>query len=367
MLFAVTAAAVPAPSGTGTSGPITQRRVASGWVTFWRFDDGVASVLHRPGLFRDVSMFWFRATRRSSVVEQSPGSQPAEAELIDAVDRIQAQGVRVYVAVNDQGLGAHPMAGLLGDPARTRDLVNSLVGTVKRIGADGVDIDFEAMNFGPAGDKARVRTRFPAFLARLHSRLAANGLLLSVAVPPRRGPADPGWAVFDYTAIARHVDRARVMTYDYHSRGTPPGPVAPLRWVNRVAGYAAMEFGRRLSLGLPAYGYTWFVRRLSGTCPADAAVTTSGTTRDMVAIAQREAVAPRYDPGSGGLTFDYVLRYSDGSTSCRVQRTVWYEDGQSVAAKLPVLDRYRIGSVALWQLGGERRGTWQVLKAFARR
>jgi spore germination protein YaaH len=340
--------------------------VASGWIVHWRLGKGVNAVSRHAELVKDVSFFWFRATRTSQVVEQEPGAQPSPAKLYDAVQAVRSLGVPAYVTVNDAGFDATAMARLLGDRQRRATLVTNLAQAAADAGADGLDIDFEHMNFGSDGaSRTAVKKRFPRFLAQLQARLHADGRKLSVALPARTGARDGSWEVFDYRAIAPTVDRARVMAYDYHVPSGRPGPVAPLSWVNDVARFAGATFGRKASLGLPAFGYNWHVKRLSGTCPAGATSPTSGTTRAFRALAAREGVTPTYAKSATGYTFAYRRTFSDGTSTCRVKRTVWFEDSRSVKDKLPLLRRHGLGSVAIWRLGGERPATWRVLRAYA--
>jgi len=343
-------------------------QVASGWIVHWRLDKGVNAVSRHAELVKDVSFFWFRATRTSQVVEQEPGAQPSLARLRSSILALQALGITTYVTVTDAGFDATAMARLLGDRQRRGQLVASLVQVASDAGADGVDIDFEHMNFGSVGaDRTAVKKRFPRFLGQLQTRLHADGLKLSIALPARTGARDGSWEVFDYRAIAPVVDRARVMAYDFHVPSGQRGPVAPLPWVNDVARFAGATFGRKASLGLPAYGYNWHVKRLSGTCPAGATNATSGTTRAFRALAAREQVTPTYQRSVAEYTFSYRRTWSDGGRTCRVKRTVWFEDSRSVKDKLPLLRRHGLGSVAIWRLGGERPATWRVLGGYASR
>jgi len=107
------------------------------------------------------------------------------------------------------------------------------------------------------------------------------------------------------------------------------------------------------------------VTRLSGTCPGAAFAPTSGSTRALVDVAKRESVTPTFVRTVAGSRFTYSRAFVGGGDSCRVKRTVWYEDSRSVAAKLTFLRRYHIRSMALWTLGGERAGTWKVLSRYA--
>ena len=40
---------------------------------------------------------------------------------------------------------------------------------------------------------------------------------------------------------------------------------------------------------------------------------------------------------------------------------VWYADGDSVAARLGLVQRYGLGGVAVWRLGGEDPASWSAV------
>ena len=362
-----TAAAVR--SSLSPLSPLSGRRVATGWIPWWRLADGVASVLAHPDLFAEVSPFWYRATRASTVVDQESG-QPPESELIAAVDSLHAAGVRVLPTVNDVGLNSSSMARLLGDGKRRGDLVRSLVAMVDRIGADGVDIDFEAMNFPASPDRAVVSRKFPVFLRSLQTSLHRDGQLLSVSVPSRTSGRDPNWSIYHYGALAPYVDRVRVLTYDYSYAGGDPGPIAPIDWVESVTRYAESKFPRvPLSIGLPAYGYNWYIKKLLGSCPRviDVGATTAPTTRQALVLIDDFQATLQWHRGFAESMFTYRRPYPDGGNDCVVRRQVWFEAARSVAAKLALLRRHNVQGFSFWTLGAEDPRTWRVLDRYATR
>ena len=98
--------------------------------------------------------------------------------------------------------------------------VAALVDLVTANGFDGIDLDYEAMNFGgTATDKASARNGFVTLVRELGAALDRQGRLLSVTVGARTRVDDPNWSVFDYAGIGPAADRFRIMTsYDYHWR-----------------------------------------------------------------------------------------------------------------------------------------------------
>lgn len=233
----------PANSQSSPLSPLTERRVATGWIPWWDLDEGLVSVEDHPRVFSEVSLFWFSATAQSTL-QNAQNNNMDETSLVDAVQRLHAVGVRALPTVTDFAVDPKAMSRLLSDKARRAALVAEIVGMVGRVDADGVDIDFERINNTSGRSRTSVRRTFPLFLGRLHQRLARKGWLLSVSLPARTSDRDPNWSVFSYRAIAPTVDRARIQTYNFHYSQGSPGPLAPLAWVNTVARYAKARFGR---------------------------------------------------------------------------------------------------------------------------
>jgi spore germination protein len=134
-----------------------------------------------------------------------------------------------------------------------------------------------------------------------------------------------------------------VMAYDWHWAFSAPGPIAPTWWVDDVLDYATSVVPpEKLALGVGLYGYDW----------------SGGQARDIRwREADQLATAPGATPGRDPVSGAPYLRYrADG-----VDHEVWYEDDDSIAAKLKLADAYGVGAVELWRLGAEDPGLWGFL------
>lgn len=362
------AGAAPSPTTTAGLSPLSDRRVVTGWIPWWDFSDGVDAAVGNADVVAEISPFWYRATLQSQVQPQSGNGNP-ESMLTTAIDQLQSAGIAALPSVTDEGIDAAEMAELLSDAERRGALLSAIVAMVERTGADGADIDFEAMNFGgTASDKTTVKRRYPLFLENLRGRLNSRGALLSVAVPSRRSASDPNWAVFDYGAIARSVDRARIMTYDYSTEGTGPGPIAPIDWTREVMTYAASEFSRvPLSVGVPAYGQNWPIKTISGSCPSGvgAADTVSSTSQQALGLIESYGATPVWSQSAQEYRFDYERPYSGDGKSCVVLRRVWFGEGRSAEARLRLAGRLGIQGIAVWRFGDEDPALWTRALAVA--
>ncbi len=357
--------AATSPATTVGLSPLSDRRMVTGWIPYWNFSSGVASVVAHPDVVAEISPFWYRATVQSHIRPQSDNLQP-ESTLISGIAELHGAGIAALPSINDEGMNATEMAGVLTDSVRRAALIDEIVAMVARTGADGVDIDFEGMNVGNVGaDRTAVKKFYPIFLDRLRTRLHATGALLSVAVPARRSASDPNWEVFDYDAIGRSVDRARIMTYDYSTSDTAPGPIGPLGWTRDVIQYAKSEFrGIPLSIGVPQYGQNWYVKTLRGSCPEAAKGTVSPTAQEALDLIDTYNATVVWSDSAGEYHFDYRRPYPQYG-NCVVQRRVWFGEGRSARERLQLAQRLGVQGIAIWRLGVEDPALWSKAEALA--
>ena len=344
---ATTPEAVPA----GDLAPLSSRRVVTGWLPYWDLPEATARVLSDPTVFAEVSPFWFRITSAATVAPMVGNDRP-ETELVDAIGQLHAAGIAVLPTVKDDGFGGHEMATLLGDKQARRDTVDAIAAMVDRVGADGVEIDFEGMNFGGSGrERTAVKRLYPVFLGELQAVLHADDKVLAVDLPPRRSRNDSYWEVIDYRAISRVVDRARLMTYDYSTDRA--GPVGPYGWTKDVATYARKEFaGVPLSIGVAAYGRNWYRTTLRGHCPAVTKQTTAPTTTQAFDLADQFGARPTWSRSAREYHYDYRRPYPEHGR-CVTSRTVWFGEARSAEERIRLAQRVGVQGIAVFSFGFE--------------
>jgi len=338
------------------------RPFVTGWLPYWSPESSTSSVVRNAALFDVASPFVFdvESAKDVDLKVSADAWQTMRARLRDA-------GVPI-VATLATDLTADQFAAILSNDDRRRAHINTLVRLADRYNLRGLDLDYESINFGSSSAKQTVRSKYPVLVDALEAKLQADGRILAVTVAARRSVDDPNWMVFDYAALGAAADRIRVMTYDYHWSGGAPGPMAPKSWVDEVMSFASKQMpSTKLSVGLPAYGRDWFVKKLSGTCPASARASISRSTEAMQSFARKRNITPKWVDSATSRKFSYTQRYSSGGQSCKVQRVAWYDDARSVRAKTQLVKKYELGGVALWALGYETSGIWGSLRDFGRR
>jgi spore germination protein YaaH len=354
--------------------------MVTGWVPYWSTDSGQTTIETARDLISEVSPFWFRATGVETIVSDEPASEQAAV-----VKQARAANLPIVPAVRD-GMPARAMAAVLADPAQRSRHVVALVKLVEANGYAGIDLDYEQFAFADGtASWASTRPAWVAFVIELGAALHSRAKLLTVTTPPIYNgsrAAGSGYWVYDWAAIGNHIDRLRIMAYDFSF--TAPGPIAPLPWVDGIVAYATRVVApAKIQIGVPAYGRDWVVR-VTGTCPAGV----SPAKRDvrvvnMPAHIRAKRATPVRHAASGEMTFTYVDTFTGPpppptttpggpappppppSVTCQVTRTVWYPDVESMLAKARIVGAYGISGMAQWALGMEDPGQWQRLRDYA--
>ena len=121
----------------------------------------------------------------------------------------------------------------------------TLLAECRKYGYYGIQFDFENVNYLD-------RDLLTAMVQETSAALGREGFKLSIATVPNEGD-EPGksdytrWVfqnwrgAFDLKKLAPYVDFVSLMTYDQHTRNTPPGPVAGMQWVEKLAAYAESQ------------------------------------------------------------------------------------------------------------------------------
>lgn len=313
--------------------PKTPRKEVIGWLPGWDQQEGLKTFSANPQAVSQVSPFWYGFGADGEIQDLAGAGDPAVKDAARNSER-----AIIPTVTND--FDGPKASTVLGDPAKRAAHINGLVSMVESSGYTGVDIDYEAM-------AATDRGAFSDFLTQLGAALHARGKLLSVTVLPK--VSEPGtWSgpqSLDYVAIGKSADQVRLMAYDEHYPGGPPGAIAPLDWVDKVLAFAVTQVPKeKIFLGVPSYAYDWAGSGNGKPLMLD----------NAVQLATDKGAQIQWDAQSASPHFDYA----EGG----VAHTVWMENEQSLAAKIALTKRYDIAGIAIWRLGRQPVGTWKVLK-----
>lgn len=272
-------------------------------------------------------------------------------------DAARRANLPIMPLVVNPGFDRSIASAMLSSPQAQERAVSYLAYLARRENFIGWQLDLEYID--PA-DKAL----YTKFVQRAAARLHRDGRLLSIAVVPRFSDTYPDtraaefrtgeWgAPFDFRAIGRAVDFMVLMTYDHHSNGTAPGPVAGHAWMQAAIDYAARRVPtQKLLLGIPFYGREW-VEIASGV------LSRSMTFGDISPLLERPEVQVQWDDRWRAPWFEF----RDGPEL----HTIWYDSDRSYKEKLQLVRRNRLGGFAAWRLGSEDPQFWTVAAEAARK
>lgn len=332
------------------------------WAPYWTLDDSVAAGPERLPLMREVSPFWYNATGVDTI-EIDPNANADDATTF--IDVARSSGAAVVPSIVD-ALPAGEMAAILADPATRSRHVDAVTAFAEAGDFDGVDLDYERFAFADGRDTwEATRPDWVAFVEELGAALHGDGRTLTVSIPPIYDgdrTANSGYWVYDHGAIAPHVDRIRIMAYDYSV--AEPGPIAPLEFVESSVD-GALDAGvdrEKLVLGLAIYGRNWPVGT-TGECPPTAELegVTSVNTRTVDELVDKRGGEPVFDEVTGEWSFDYEIEFADDATTCVQQRRVHYVDGDGARLRMDIAREKRLGGASLWAFGFDDDTVWEQL------
>lgn len=279
-----------------------------------------------------IAPFFYQLDKEGKLSGQS------KPELIRTASATGTKVLAVVTNISSSNFSKDTVHSLLRSKTNRSRAISEILSLLKSKGYSGVNIDFE-------GVSSSDRPYLTAFFRELATSLHANNYLVTAALPAKTTEEEwSAWSgAYDYEALAPYLDLAVIMSYDQHYAKGPAGPVASHAWVERVISYSLRYFSpQKLIMGVAAYGYDWSER--SGKALNNAAIQS---------LINQYTIAPKWHDSHKSPYFTY--------TKSGVKHEVWYENRQSTAAKLELVDKYNLRGVAIWRLGYEDPGIWNVL------
>lgn len=205
------------------------------------------------------------------------------------------------------------------------------------------------------------------FYAQAARAMHAHGLKISMAVIKMDQPVpasdDTGFSrylyenwkgAFDLKKLAAIGDFMSFMSYDQNTALTPPGPVAGLPWMQRMADYL-IQLGidpRKVSFGIPTYSDYWHATWSASGGPH--------STRDEISYREARDLLEREDVETHAMEPQGV-DYAYWAGAYGVFNWLFIEDARSFAKKLALVRHYHFRGFSAWVLGDEDPGIWNVL------
>lgn len=307
--------------------------------------------------FEAVSLYapWLTAVSADIYAVDADG-QIVGSDEFEVVDLAHSLGLDVYLCISNYN-SSESVSDF--DPALARAamidhrdrLIPALVNLAVDQSYDGINIDFESLAM--TGNLEADRSALSDFMRLLAQQAHRANLKLIISTPAKTAD-DPfnDWNYpFDLAALGEQVDYIQYMTYDEHGPWGDPGPVSGYDWVKDSIEFAASQTDpAKILIGLPAYGYDWVVDENGAPSPE---ITASSFGWNRVAKMSASANAqPGWDEAARS---PYLTYSADG-----LQHLAWFENTESVSAKVSLIMEYHLGGLSVWSLGQEDETFWQA-------
>lgn len=265
-------------------------------------------------------------------------SGATNSQVMKAAKTKNVKTLAVVTNISGSNFSRETVSALLRSSSARARTISGILRIIRENGYSGVNIDFEGV---PSKDRSYLTT----FFRELSTALRPHNLLVTAALPAKTTAEEwSSWSgAFDYKALSPYLDLAVIMTYDQHQAKGPAGPVASQGWVENVLKYSLQYFSpNRLIMGLAAYGYEWNER-------TGRALNYAG----IESIIKKYGINPKWHDQYQTPYFTY--------TKSGDKYEVWYENQNSTAAKMRLVNKYKLRGVAVWRLGYEDPRIWSVL------
>lgn len=321
----------------------------TGWLPYWKKNEGAASLTGRIKLFNEINLFAFSVDAQGKLVDTAKSAETPWPEL-------RATAAKENVAIIPTILwgDASAMHRTFADQQLLSRHIEAIAKMLEAQKFAGVDIDYEGKDIAD-------RDNFTAFLEALHRKLSPLGKTVSCTVEARFEDAPPAgflgtramsWAN-DFLALNNFCDNVRIMAYDEvfqvhrantfeDSNETPFAPNADIKWVENVMRYALGNIApEKLILGIPTYGWEFKLTKLAQGYRYMRVKSVSYP--EALQEAKTAGVTPVRDAG-GELSF--VYKAADG------EHIVTFSDAEAVRQKIGLAQELGIRGVSLFKIDG---------------
>ena len=275
---------------------------------------------------------WLHLSNASGAIQQD---DPAREGQVLAFLKQQSSNLRVVPLINNysndlQNWDAKSLSKMLAVPQARLQNIQALLDYVQKNGYAGISIDYESV---PPGSQADL----VSFMQELYARFHPLGLEVSQSVP-----FDD--ETFNFSALASATDFLILMAYDQHWDTSDPGPVAGQNWFENLLRLRLSELpADHVVVGIGNFGYDWL---------GDTSTSQAMTFHDVLKQTSSSNAQIGLDPISLNPTFVY--------TATTTNRQVWYLDAITAFNHLVSAQQYGPRGYAMWVLGSEDPGVWQV-------
>ena len=228
----------------------------------------------------------------------------------------------------------------LSSTSARKNIIDSIISSVKEKGIDGINVDLEHVN-------EECAVHYIEFIRELSASCRENGLVLSVDtyVPQKYN------SYYNREALAEVCDYVVTMAYDEHHPGSPDaGSVSSISWIKEaLSDIDTVVPAEKTIIAIPFYTRLW------QTDGEDKTKSTAMGMGEAEKYVTEHSMLVKWDDD---LKQNYASIQDGG-----ILYEIWLEDEQSIKAKMETISEYDIAGVAEWKLGLEKSDVWAIIGA----
>lgn len=308
-------------------------KISLGWhqVTSMSANDKLASVLEGTQGLNTISPTWFSVIDNDGTI-----SSLASASY---VEQAHAAGLEVWGLIDNFSKKADTLT-FLSDTAARKHIIEQLVAEAKRVGMDGINLDFEAITVSQA-------PHYVQFIRELSIACRLNQLVFSIDVPVPRGNSR-----YNFKEQGIVADYVIIMGYDEHPlNSTEAGSVASIGFVKEgITDMLESVPAEKVVNGIPFYTRVWTESFGGGVSCVDMGMEAS------LNYIEQNGMDIYWHEGSG-----QHIASLEGDNAIY---TIWVEDAKSIEEKMKLIKEYNLAGVACWKLGLESETVWPVISEY---
>jgi spore germination protein YaaH len=337
-----------------------------GFMPYWLFDKAALSYgknLTTYSYFGLIVGSDGHIVKLTNPQESEPGWAALTGDKFrNSLNQAKKDGLKLSLLVQSGDEDA--ISQLMSDPVTNADnMMSDVAPVMKEYGFTDLNLDIESV----VNTSASAQIPFNQFATRVKKHLDEEKLgTLSIDVIAysllKTRLTDP-------VALGKIADSIIFMTYDYSYAGSYlAGPVAPINGAGMDRDYdvetAIKEALRimpreKIILGIPLYGYEWETIASSSGSPV---IPGTGQTASNRRVTEKLKDCSDCQTGVDETGGEPYVIFSVGG----VYHQIYYESIQSLAAKLDLAKKYKLGGTALWALGYESNTMLAPLESYKR-
>ncbi len=266
------------------------------------------------------------------------------------VESMHEKGIKVTPFLSNHWERKRAQAAL----KNPENLVNDIVEAINKYNFDGINVDLENLEL-------KDKDNLTNFVKLLRESLPKDKTL-SVAVAANPENLEYSWlATYDYKNLAEYSDYLVLMAYDEHSYGGSEGTVAGIDFVEKSLQVILKDVSKdKVVLGIPLYGRFWKVGEDVG---GEAII-----IGQIPKIIKKYKLVTKYDEKAQTPKIKLTIKnnesgpYVNGRYLEEGTYNIYYENENSIRAKLELVNNYDILGTGLWALDNESSEFWDYYK-----